>query len=537
MPQSWPMGQRAIRRFRIQGFAAIPAIVMTVLFLLLLATMVLMSRSDLVVAIDAERELDAELAGQSAVSLAVSELLNGQVGLDRELTYPYGSANPLAFIQFDKKSSEPYSTNALSSDVAVIGWNQTLVPKRSIHLVSVGKVGAMRVIHEVFIGQKNLPFAVASAGKVRGTALDVYAVDSFEALADGITEDEKKPGNIVANDNSTDSVDLGTDTEVSGDVRSVGRVNLTGGAVVKGKVKEGQSAQNLPRIELTQYDPQNGQQSFVPYTSGMTEVKRGRARYQGDLTISDLHLDSGLLYVDGNLTITGKVTGNGAIVSTGKTHVTGSLNVSSDLVALVAGGDVHIDGRGSSDGGTRMQGLVYTKGSFKAEDSTVVGAIVSAQVDGTTELDRVNLVQVPGATDFEIVVDTELEAITLDGQAARKGYLIGLEYEGNFTPFRDSHLSKLRELSQLLASNADGQRGTVQIRNKNPDGSPGEIIEPGPLMRELYAKSTAWNTYLDKIKDGQLESEEIFKLDLNSFLSIDGELKMLLWKSYRKPWK
>jgi len=55
----------------------------------------------------------------------------------------------------------------------------------------------------------------------------------------------------------------------------------------------------------------------------MSEIKDGRARATGPLVLGDLKLDSGLLYVDGDLTVTGKVTGNGAIVCTGKVTVTG----------------------------------------------------------------------------------------------------------------------------------------------------------------------------------------------------------------------
>jgi hypothetical protein len=467
--------------------------------------------------------------------MAVVELMDGQVGLDRRIVYPEGSEDPLAVIQFDHDSEEPFSTNALASDVAVVGWNGTLVPKRSIHLVSVGHIGSMQVIHEAFVGQQSFPFAVASAGKVKGTALDVYSVDSFEALADGVTEDEKKPGNVVANDSSDDSVDLGTATEVSGDVRTAGRVRLSGGAVIKGEQKEGQLPQNLPHIDLAQYDPQGGHQSFVPYTPGMTDIRGGRARYQGDLTLGDLFLDSGLLYVNGNLTITGRVSGTGAIVCNGKVTVTGQMNLQSDLVALVAQGDVLIDGQGKDNGGTRMQGLVYTNGSFKAEDSTVVGAIVSAQVDGTTQLDRVNMVQVPGVTNFEVVVDESLETVTGSFRGEREGYVVGLEHQGSFTPFSESSSAALREVADTLVTLPADQRGTVQVRRTNPDGTIGEAVDDlGGLDRDRRMKEAAWLVYLDKVKANTVERTEIFKLDLNSFLSVQGDLEVLLWKSYRQ---
>lgn len=125
-----------------------------------------------------------------------------------------------------------------------------------------------------------------------------------------ISEEEKKPGNIVSNDGSETAVDLGAQTKVSGDVRAVGRVNLYDGAVVQGEIKEEQSAQNLPRINLSVYDPREGEQSYVPFTSAMTEIRDGRALHEGGpLTLGDLRLDNGLLFVDGDLTITGKVMG------------------------------------------------------------------------------------------------------------------------------------------------------------------------------------------------------------------------------------
>jgi cytoskeletal protein CcmA (bactofilin family) len=517
-----------------------PVLVSSLLFLLLIATMLVMSRADIAVAVDAEKELDAELYGESVVALAAADLLDGQVGMSGEFVYPpdAGEKAPRGQLTFDRFGDVPFSTNALASDVALEGWNGVWVPKRSVHLVGVGQVGSMRVVHEAILSLDQFPFAVASAGKVKGSALDVYSVSSLEALAGGVTEDEKQPGNVVSNDGSSTAVELGAETEVTGDVRTAGRVSLSPGAAVLGEVKEGQTAQNLPILDLSVYDPAAGQQSFVPYAPTMTEIKDGKARATGPLIVGDLHLDSGLLYVEGDLTITGKVTGNGAIVCTGGVTVTGQMNLESDLVALVAGGDVLIDGRGLDAGGTRMQGLVYTNGSFKAEDSTVVGAIVSAQVDGTTQLDRVNLVQVPGATNFEVVVDAALREVTVDGQAEGEGYAIGLEYQGSFISFRDTSTAALRELADVLVALPADQRGTIQVRQINPNGSLGAVVSlsdiPGPVQSDFYQKVDRWAEYLEKVENNTVQRMEIFKLDLNSFLSVQGELEVLLWKSYRQ---
>jgi hypothetical protein len=520
---------------RIRGFAVMPVLVSSLLFLLLIATMLVMSRSDIAVAVDAEKELDAELYGESVVALAAADLLDGQVGMSGEFVYPpdAGEKAPQGKLTFDRFGEVPFSTNALASDVAVEGWNGVWVPKRSVHLVGVGQVGSMRVVHEAILSLDQFPFAVASAGKVRGSAMDVYAISSLEALAGGVTEDEKQPGNVVSNDGSETAVTLGTDTKVTGDVRAAGGVDYISRDQVLGEVKEGQTAQNLPILDLSVYDPAGtgAQQSYVDYLPTMTEIKDGKVRATGPLSVGDLHLDSGLLYVEGDLTITGAVTGNGAIVCSGGVTVTGQMNLESDLVALVAGGDVLIDGRGLDAGGTRMQGLVYTNGSFKAEDSTVVGAIVSAQVDGTTQLDRVNLIQVPGATNFEVVVDEDLEVVTAAGQAEDEGYSIGLEYQGSFTPFSESSSPALRELAAVLVAQPPDERGTVQVRTRD-----GALVNPVPVsvQNDLIDKREAWKTYLGKVKDDTVERTEIFKLDLNSFLSVQGELEVLLWKSYRQ---
>ena len=499
--------------------------------------MLVISRADIAVAVDSEKELDAELLGESVVSLATAGLLEGQIGMEGTIVFPQGATveQPRGVLQFDKDSELPYSTNALSSDVGLEGWNGTWVPRRSIHLVGVGQVGSMRVVQEAILGLDQFPFAVASAGKVKGSALDVYSVASLDVLNGGVSEDEKEPGNIVSNDPSAEAVELGTETKVTGDVRTSGRVSLSGGAVVDGEIREGQEAQNLPLIDLSVYDPADGEQSAPAFTAGMSEIKNGRVRHEGALTIGDLKLDSGLLYVNGPLTVTGKVTGNGAIVVRGPVTVTGQMNLESDLVALVAEGDVVVQGRGQEGSdGTRVQGLVYTKGSFKAQDSTIVGAVVSARVDGTTELDRVNMVQVPGVTDFEVVVDKELEIVARQPtRIERAGWVVGLEYQSRFIQFVPSNVPLLRELSKTLATLPEDQRGSFVIRGN--DGSIVPKSQWGSCEQDVDHKLSTWNGYLQNVRDNTVEQNEIFKLDLNSFLSIQGELEVLLWKNYRQP--
>ena len=326
-------------------------------------------------------------------------------------------------------------------------------------------------------------------------------------------------------------VELREGSRVTGDVLASGRVRLSGGALVEGEIKEGQEA--WPLLDLSAYDP--GREATA-WAAGRPRI-RGRVRHEGALTIGDLKLDSGLLYVNGPLTVTGKVTGNGAIVVRGPVTVTGQMNLESDLVALVADGDVVVQGKGQEDG-TRVQGLVYTKGSFKAQDSTIVGAVVSARVDGTTELDRVNMVQVPGVTDFEVVVDERLEVITLSGKSEFEGFYVGVDASAGFMSFTSANVSSLRDLAEALARLPVEQQGAVQVRRKNIDGSVGDVVLDTDLKASVKAdrdrRWKAWKEYLELTADGTVARTEIFKLDLNSFLSVQGELEVVLWKSERQ---
>jgi cytoskeletal protein CcmA (bactofilin family) len=238
--------------------------------------------------------------------------------------------------------------------------------------------------------------------------MEVYGLESLEALTDGVTDDEKLPGHIVSNattgQSDPNAIVLGTGTKVAGDVKARGPIDLSGGPVVQGEVLPNAAQQNLPDVDFAALDPA-GKQYLEDWTVGEKELV-GRSRYTGNLTIGDLEMSEGMLYVDGDVTVTGKVKGKGAIVATGKITVTGSMETEADHAALVAKGDIKIHGDGPNS--SKFYGLVYSEGSIDIARTTIMGAAVSKDTAGTTKLEDVVAVAVPELTVMDLETHTTL---------------------------------------------------------------------------------------------------------------------------------
>jgi hypothetical protein len=362
----------------------------------------------------------------------------------------------------------------------------------------------------------------------------------MDAIEDGVTEDEKKKAYVISNNvpsSNPNSVVFGEDTSVKGDVAALGEIIMENPGDLDGERIRLEEPKTLISLDINTYDPQAQGQTYAPYSPSLAKVADGRARHDGDLVLTNLVLERGVLFVDGDLEITGRVEGEGAIVCTGNLTVTGQLNLQSDFLAILADGDVTVNGQGAEDfnspsgGGTRVQGLVYSNGSFTAKDATLVGAVVSSKINGATKLERVNFGHVPEAASFDITVDAGLEPVIIEGKAEREGYDIGVELpDGTVTIFDELYESELQALSQFLAQQPEDERGEVKLY-KN-----GVEITPPPLEVRigLIQKAEAWNDYVTAIENNEVVTETIFSIDLNSFLSIEDNLKILWWTSERR---
>lgn len=239
-------------------------------------------------------------------------------------------------------------------------------------------------------------YCIASSGLVLASGpMLVAGVDEVS----GSVLNPDKPGHMVSNG----SISLtGPSTRVTGDVKAVGSVTNSG-AVVEGQVEEHHAEVALPSIPITAYDPGTDvtivRQLDASYP-GLTVS--GLARRQGDLmlTVSGLSLDSGLLYVDGNVVINGGVTGLGAIICTGNVTVNGGASLTTaNLAAVVAKG--HVILRGTPGAGACFRGLVYTEGGLEAAHLKLVGAFVQGGAGGSAALTDCDVVYDPAAVHLE----------------------------------------------------------------------------------------------------------------------------------------
>ena len=263
---------------------------------------------------------------------------------------------------------------------------------------------------------------MASAGQINAESVEVFGLPAGEYGSLDATsnpnliydEADKEPSHIVSNSTAggaDKAVTLGNDTKIAGDVKASGEIEVDGSAQIQGNLLPNSAEQNLPNVTIEAYDPA-GESDTYPWTGAIptgatAPVLVGRSRYDGNLTIKNLDMAEGLLYVDGDVTITGTVKGKGAIVATGKITVTGSMDTNADHAALVAKGDIKIHGNGPNS--SKFQGLVYSEKSIDIAKTQIIGAAVSKDSAGTTKLEDVRAISVPELTKMDFSRHVTLE--------------------------------------------------------------------------------------------------------------------------------
>lgn len=394
------------------------------------------------------------------------------------------------------------------------------------------------VAHEAFRGQGIYPYSLASAGQINAESVEVFGLPageygSLDADTNPILsydEADKEPSHIVSNSTAggaDEAVTLGNDTKIAGDVKTSGEIEVDGSAQIQGNLLPNSAEQNLPNVSIEAYDPA-GESDTYPWTGAIpagatAPVLVGRSRYDGNLTINNLDMAEGLLYVDGDVTITGTVKGKGAIVATGKITVTGSMDTNADHAALVAKDDITIHGNGPNS--SKFQGLVYSEGSIDIARTTIMGAAVSKDTVGTTKLEEVKAISVPELTkmDFEQHLTLQ-EAMEKNAGKATLGIR---ESNGNFTKLTSQGDT---EALKLLAASLAGS---------DPNGSGWELVvqtstgfEPLSSLpvRERNGAVDAqnhWSRYVLEHRDNNIRVVDVFSMDLNTLVSLDVQLEMM----------
>ena len=383
---------------------------------------------------------------------------------------------------------------------------------------------------------------MASAGQINAESVEVFGLPageygSLDADTNPILsydEADKEPSHIVSNSpaSGTDkAVTLGNDTKIAGDVKAAGEID-PGSAVIQGNLLPGSTEQNLPDITVEGFDPAGESDTYawtgaIP-TGATAPVLVGRSRYDGNLTINNLDMAEGLLYVDGDVTITGTVKGKGAIVATGKITVTGSMNTNADHAALVAKGDIKIHGNGPNS--SKFQGLVYSEGSIDIAKTQIIGAAVSKKSTGTTKLEDVRAISVPELTKIDFEVHATLEEAkktATDATRGRSPYPIGIgQADGTYTQLApNGNSSALKALAQTLKDVEEGENTWQMVKKTGPNSYNPELI--GDDAQSDNAKKL-WDKYLGEVASPQgPETLGVFSLDLNTLVSLDVKLEMM----------
>ncbi|MEW6279763.1 MAG: hypothetical protein AB1758_14140 [Candidatus Eremiobacterota bacterium] len=298
----------------------------------------------------------------------------------------------------------PCSTNNLGNPDPV-SFQGRSIPGQVAHLTAEAVWGGQHQTVECFLHVPPYPDALAASGEIRSSGLFVAAVTEagqFTGNLDTIPEAARRPGNIMSNSGASDAVVLGPGCDVRGSVQAVGGVRLSPGVRVQGDVRQGLDPEPIPAFPVddfvANFSAVYSRMVLPPGSTGDITVD-WLTVVDGDLTVNgDCTLDSGILCVSGDLWVQGKFVGQGTVVSSGSVRVdqAGSL-VGEDLVALLASGDVRLEGIGPSN--SFFKGLIYTEGNLRGRNVTVVGSVVAngGPGAGQLQLDNVGIIQAPVA--------------------------------------------------------------------------------------------------------------------------------------------
>ena len=323
--------------------------------------------------------LDAQYLAESAISHAIMKIHDdstyGTKGTEQIVVQPDANEpRRKATITFSKTAGRPYSTNNLAEQwaVPVPGWGGASVPVGTVRLLAIGTSRGVTRTVETVIALTPFPYAIACDGPIQSNGS--LQVQGSRSVIDVIDLEQGStrimpPASLACNS----SVTAATTANVTGDLVAAGTVTLPAGSTVGGMIRNG--TVDLPAIDISQWDPTSKTGALA--NPDLSEAVAGLNYTTGDVVYTgDVLLAGGLLYVKGNLTINGGLTGSGAIVVTGTTTINGGTDLSAlNLVALVSGGDIHING----DSTTRkyLQGMVYTRGTLNASNITVAGTLIT----------------------------------------------------------------------------------------------------------------------------------------------------------------
>lgn len=388
------------------------------------------------VAQQAEGRAGARALAEAALDLAIARLIasrrppevdwredttwnDGQRELRLTLqAYPGGEALLTLDPERARRLGIPWSLNLLGLPDGRQGWNGTVVAANTAHLVAEGRYSGHVVRQEALLHLPPFPYVIASTLPVEGIGMEVFGVDDPTALDQGfaVPASLRRPGHLASN--ATDpqpgraALFLRGGSHVQGDAQARGQVDVASDAVVQGERRPQAEAVPLPTLQLSDFDPID-RPGVVAWTSAglsggspLTGFHRAEVG-QGVFTVQDgLRLESGVLFVDGDLQVQGGLSGHGAVIATGKVHVVGQgarLDGANGM-AILAGDEVVI--QGSSQQRQEFRGLLYTEGALQTRHVNLAGSVVvnKASGSGQVRIEDSTLIQSPEMAQVTIPV-------------------------------------------------------------------------------------------------------------------------------------
>ncbi len=323
-----------------------------------------------------------------------------------------------AVLRFEElKASDddvPISVDNLDSTVSkVIPGTADVLPAATARLVGRATgYGQVREI-EALLYIPPFPYALASEGQLSAPGglvvgeLLSYPVPSID------TDSLPKlgPADIGCNNPAADSIVLGGNSEVSGNIDSSGGVQAENTVMIYGQLRSQLPAVKVPTIEVSTYDPDGASHSTpnTPYP-GDGIALTGVHRHNGPLVVNKpLRIINGFLYVNGDLTATQGVLGQGVVAATGDITIHGGTKLESsgatDL-ALVCGGKLTLTGGGPAM--DSFSGVVYAGGGISATSVSIVGTLVAGNANVPVTLENVAVYEKPGEVGVKSGIATSL---------------------------------------------------------------------------------------------------------------------------------
>ena len=439
------------------------------------------------------------------------------------------------------------STNNLAGESSVAGASGRVVPGHSLHLVGHGEHNGVSRSVEALFFVPSFPFVVATEGSVRTEGnLLIAGVENGAGPpeTDFSNLEDLRPGDIASNSAAIDSLNLGELTTITGDVRSVGGIVVENGAKIEGMISPNREAVEIPRYDISQYDPEFTGKSGVQYLDQRTMSRarfEGWVKRDGDLFLRDgTHLDSGVLYVGGDLVISDGITGLGAVFVEGRTTISGRSSLSSDnVVALVSDGNILLSGIAGDP--SDFRGIVYTNGGLKTENVTLVGTVIVANQDSELVLKDSQIIQSAESSFLDLDHGARTAIHFVSPKGANPGAFLGTRNSGN------NNDSKLRffvspdeDGGLLVYKDGTSERDAIKVEDESRaiEVLRNWLLAVNPSNENLpafdAASSSRLRTLLQNLRNGSLEPEEsevrMLSIDPSRFLGLTEKIELILMK-------